>query len=111
MGYVVTAMLTAKPGREARLREVLCELAERSREEPGCRVYEVSRAVDDPRRFLVYERYVDVAAYRAHTDSEHYAELIAAEAAPRLLDSSDVACFEAIGDPPLHPTSKEGTWN
>lgn len=43
-----------------------------TRAEPGCRTYEISRAKDDPRTFLFYERYDDEAALDAHRASPHF---------------------------------------
>ncbi len=50
----------------------LRELISPSRREPGCRTYEIHRAKDDPRTFLLYEQYDDEAAIEAHRASPHF---------------------------------------
>ena len=43
-----------------------------TRQEPGNRRFDVVRALDDASRFLLYEVYVDEAAFRAHQQTAHY---------------------------------------
>lgn len=43
-----------------------------TRAEPGCRMYLVHRAPDDPRRFFLYEQYDDQAALDAHRAAAHF---------------------------------------
>ena len=71
MVYVVTAKWTAKAGNEDVVLDALAHMIEPSRAEPGCRLYQPTRDLDDPRVFLIYEIYDDEAAYEAHGASEH----------------------------------------
>ena len=71
MAYVVTAKWTAKPGSEDVVLDALRHMIEPSRAEPGCRLYQPTRDLDDPRVFLIYEIYDDEPAYEAHAASEH----------------------------------------
>jgi (4S)-4-hydroxy-5-phosphonooxypentane-2,3-dione isomerase len=41
--------------------------------EPGCLRFDVVRSVSEPDRFLLYEWYVDEAAFEAHKTTQHYA--------------------------------------
>ncbi len=39
--------------------------------EPGCITFEVSTDKDDPRRFFLYEVYVDESDFEAHMEAAH----------------------------------------
>jgi quinol monooxygenase YgiN len=41
--------------------------------ELGCERFDVCENVDDPDHFVLYEIYVDEAAYKAHRETEHFA--------------------------------------
>ncbi len=59
---------------------LLRQLVPLSREEPGCLQYDVHRVADDPRSFVLWERYVDDAALEAHTEAPYVQELVFGEA-------------------------------
>ena len=84
MTYVVTAIWHAKDGEEERVAETLATNAALSRQESGCRMFIAHRLIDDPRTFLLYEQYDDEAAFKAHTETEHFRELVLGDAVPRL---------------------------
>ena len=44
--------------------------------EPGCALYQASRAQDDPDHFLLYEHYADEAALAAHRETPHFKEIV-----------------------------------
>ncbi|GIW86469.1 MAG: hypothetical protein KatS3mg108_0793 [Isosphaeraceae bacterium] len=67
--YVIQA------GREDEAVRLFAELAAATRQEPGCRMYLVHRAVDDHRRFFLYEQYDDQAALDAHRSADHFVRL------------------------------------
>jgi quinol monooxygenase YgiN len=72
---VVFARLRAAPNQADALAVLLIEQAAAVRRaEPGCLLYRVHRATDDPDLFLFYEMYVDDAAFDAHRSSAHLAE-------------------------------------
>jgi quinol monooxygenase YgiN len=72
MAYVVIARWTAEPGEEDAVAAALAALTGPSRAEPGNLTYVVHRDLEDPHRFVIYESYVDEAAYTAHAESEHF---------------------------------------
>jgi quinol monooxygenase YgiN len=72
MAYVVIARWTAKDGEEDAVAAALTNLIEPSRAEPGNLAYVVHRDPEDDRRFVIYESYVDEAAYRSHAESAHF---------------------------------------
>jgi quinol monooxygenase YgiN len=55
---------------------VLEELAAASRAEPGRLGYTLHRSAEDPRDFLIFERYADEAAFETHAESEHFRRLV-----------------------------------
>src|SRR3954452_15196227 len=97
MAYVVVARWRAKAGSEERLVALLDELTGASRAEPGCLGYQPHRSTEDPRDFLIYERYADEAAFEAHASSEHFTRLVLEEAVPKLLESRDRAFYVPLG--------------
>jgi autoinducer 2-degrading protein len=84
MAHVVIAYWTAKEGEEDAVAAALGNLVEPSRAEPGNLTYVVHRDPTDPRRFVIYERYVDAAAFDAHAGSEHFRRFGLADGIPRL---------------------------
>jgi quinol monooxygenase YgiN len=72
MSFVVIARWVAHPAHEHEVAEVLRQLAAASRGERGCIEYRVHRSTDDPRCYVLYERYSDRAAYEEHLESAHF---------------------------------------
>ena len=68
--YVIVARYYAQEGKDDEIAAILREMIPISLAEPGCEMYAVNRAKDDPRRFLLYEQYVDEAAFATHAASE-----------------------------------------
>ena len=95
MGYVVTAKWTAKAGQEDVVLDAVRRLIEPSRAEPGCRLYQATRDLGDPRVFVLVEIYDDEAAYRAHGASEHFQRWGAGQALP-VLESRERSFLETI---------------
>ncbi len=87
----------ALPGLEADVADLLRELAEASRTEPGCRLYVPHRSPSDPRRFFLYEQYDDQAALDAHRASPHFARLGSGGIFPRL-ESRSPEIYEPLAD-------------
>lgn len=63
---ILYATFTARSGNAEQVSELIRELAERVREEPGNVVFDVTRRADDENSFFVYEEYVDEAAFQQH---------------------------------------------
>jgi quinol monooxygenase YgiN len=81
---VVVAEYTVKPGNEAQVAELLKKWAPMSREEPGCANFIVNQSVDDPRKILLYEQYVDDDAFAAHAARPEFKEIILGQVVPLL---------------------------
>jgi len=84
MAYVVSAVWTAKPGREELVRDAIRQLVPLSRAEPGCRFYQPHFDPAESRVFRLFEIYDDEAAYKAHGESEHFQRLALGQAIPEL---------------------------
>ena len=96
MAYVVCAKWTAEEGKEARLEEVIDEMTEPSRAEPGNRFYQAHRSPDNPRLFYLYEQYDDQAGYEAHMASAHFTRLVKEEAIPNILESREREFYKTL---------------
>ena len=85
MPYAVIAHYRCTPEDAGPIREALLTMREHSRREPGNLAYEVCAEVDAaPPAFILYEQYIDRAAFDAHAASEHFAEHILETVRPRL---------------------------
>jgi quinol monooxygenase YgiN len=96
MAFVVAATWNAKSGEEGRIREILAIMTPLSLGEPGCLYYQAQVSTQDPRTFLLYEQYVDAAAYDAHKATPHFQEHVVGHALA-FLESRQVATFETLG--------------
>lgn len=95
MAYVVEAIWRAREGEEETVLDALRELAPASRNEPGCRFYQVFQPLDEPLVFRLFEIYDDEKAYVAHGDSDHFRRFALERAIP-VLESRERAFFQTI---------------
>ena len=77
MTLVLVVRMRAQEGKDEEAAGLMRELAEATRQEPGCIHYIPTRSNEDPRDFLLYEEYDDQAALDAHGASEHFQRLAA----------------------------------
>jgi quinol monooxygenase YgiN len=89
--YMITA------GREDTVLELVPQLAEASRTEPGCLAFDAYQKVGDRRDVMLVERYVSREAFAAHRDTPHFHELAAARIIPHL-DDRTVEAYD-VPDP------------
>ena len=80
----IAATWVAAEGHEEEIAGILRDLAEATRAEPGCREYRPHRLLENPRHFLIFESYVDEAAFDAHANSDHVKRLVVEKALPML---------------------------
>jgi quinol monooxygenase YgiN len=52
--------------------------------EPGCLEFSVYQEIDDPRAFLLYERYTSEEAFQAHRRTPHFEDIIERQVVPLL---------------------------
>ena len=96
MAYVVCAKWTAKEGEEDRLEEIIDEMTEPSRAEPGQPLLPGASRPENPRLFFLYEQYDDEAGYEAHMASEHFTRLVKEEAIPNILEAREREFYETL---------------
>jgi quinol monooxygenase YgiN len=91
----VIAHHTMKAGCEDEVLAVLPRLLEASRAEPGVHAFDAYRKLDDPRTYVLLERYTSRDAFAEHRASEHFKELVLGQIVPRLdarvIEEFDVA--------------------
>ena len=80
----VIAEYQARPGRGDELARILPGHVAQTRDEPGCVTFVAYRDGDDPDHFLLYEQYVDEAAFQAHRQSPHFRANVAGRIVPLL---------------------------
>jgi autoinducer 2-degrading protein len=85
---IVIAQYRAQPGTADDIAEVLRHHAVSSAAEPGCLQFTALRSADDPDRFVLYESYVDEAAFDEHRATPHFRTNIEGFVAPRLAERS-----------------------
>ena len=68
---ILYAEFTAKPGSESQVETLISGLAEQVRREPGNTEFTVFRERDNPRKFFVFEQYLDQASFDAHISAEY----------------------------------------
>ncbi len=73
MSYVVSVTIHVAPEHRAAFIAAARDNAEQSRQEPGCRQFDVAQHVEDPDRFHLYEVYASVDDFAAHQQTAHYA--------------------------------------
>ena len=71
MPVILYAEFTAKPGSESQVETLISGLAEKVRREPGNTEFTVYRERDNPRKFFVFEQYLDEASFDAHISAEY----------------------------------------
>ena len=94
---IVVARYLVTAGHESAVAELLGENATASRAEPGCLEFTVYHAIDDPRAFLLYERYTDEDAFQSHRATPHFKRIIEDQVVP-LLDERVWTRMEPIAD-------------
>ncbi|GGL01924.1 hypothetical protein GCM10007382_22280 [Salinibacterium xinjiangense] len=101
--YTLTSMtkslyaeFTALPGKEQRVSEILQILAAHVRREEGNVVFQPFTRATDPRRFFVFEEYVNDAAFDAHISAEYGARFNAELATLIEGTSSDLTWLASI---------------
>jgi len=94
------ARYRAKPGIGDAVAQALERMADAvRRDEPACLVYRVSRSIDDPDVFVLYEEYVDEAALLAHRETPHFRASIEETVVPLLESREREVLIPLLGAP------------
>lgn len=93
--YVVIARYYTQEGKQDDVLAILKQVVPLSRAEEGNRAYTVNQSVDDPRSIVLYEQYVDEAAFQFHASRQIFADLVRDQIWP-LLESRHREIFTLI---------------
>jgi quinol monooxygenase YgiN len=103
----LVARYRTTPGQGELVAETLRRMAKAVEEsEPACVVFRVSRSLEDPDVFVLYEEYVDEAALLAHRETPHFRELIEGTVVP-VLESREREILTPVLDPPGRDAASE----
>ena len=93
--HVITVDFRLKPGAMAEFRQLIDNNArDSSRDEPGCRRFDVLVPQGEADRVFLYEIYDDRAAFEAHLKTAHFDVFNRASAA--LVTSKDIGQFDLV---------------
>jgi quinol monooxygenase YgiN len=82
----VIARYRTQPGRGDDVAAILARHLTPARAEPGCITFVAHRATDDPDVFVLYEQYLDEAAFEQHRHTPHFSEYIEHGVVPLLAE-------------------------
>jgi quinol monooxygenase YgiN len=86
---VLAVRYRAKAGQAEAVAAAMAEMVEQVKQhEPGCLMFHVCRANDDPDVFLLYEQYADEAAFAAHGAAPYFKRIVLETVVP-LLESRE----------------------
>ncbi|HME74547.1 MAG TPA: putative quinol monooxygenase [Mycobacterium sp.] len=80
----VIARHTTVDGMREAVLAILPKLIEASRKEPGNLTFEAYLNLDEPRSYVLLERYISRAAFAEHRDSPHFKDLMLGQILPKL---------------------------
>lgn len=93
---VVAATLKAAPGKGDELEREFHKLIPEVHKEPGTLTYIIHRALDDPHKFFVYEKYESKEAFDHHASMPHFKEFF--KTAGSLLEGrAEIGFYREIG--------------
>ena len=89
------AQLKAIQGKGDELEKEFSKIIPKVREESGTLTYIVHRALDDPQKFFVYEKYQDEEAFKYHASTSYLREFFTAVS--NMLDGrADISFYREI---------------
>ncbi len=81
--YVILVEYTINENDIDKVVDLLTEIQlETLENEEGCLVYDVLLAEDDPTKIFIYESYENEAAFKAHTNSAHFKQIVPTKLKP-----------------------------
>lgn len=83
-GLLVVAQWEAKEGQADKVADILHQFLPEAQNDPGSKLFLISRAKENPAQFLFYELFRDEAALKAHQESAYFKTYIAGQALPLL---------------------------
>lgn len=67
----MTALISAKPGKEAELKVALREVVAETVKEPGCLMFQVLEDLENPGKFVLWEIFKNREALREHMNKDY----------------------------------------
>jgi len=92
---VVAAVLKAAEGKGDALEQEFRKLVPKVLKDPGAIAYAIHRAIDDPNKFLVYEKYESRDALKFHSSTPHFQKFSRA-IGPMLAGRAEVTLYNEI---------------
>jgi quinol monooxygenase YgiN len=90
----VIARHTIAPGNEDQVYALLPDLIAGARSEPGNLAFDAYPALDDPRNYVLLERYTSREAFGEHRETAHFKEIMLGKILPllanRVIEQYDV---------------------
>jgi quinol monooxygenase YgiN len=83
-GLLVVAQWEAKEGEADKVADILHRFLPEAQNDPGAKLFLISRGKENPAQFLFYELFADEAALKAHQESAYFKTYIAGQALPLL---------------------------
>ena len=92
MSYAIVATYRARDGAAEDVKGHLEQMISPTRDEPGCRAYDVYRSHEDSSVFVLVEVYDDEAAFERHREADYFATHILDGAIPLLAQRDVIRC-------------------
>ena len=70
--YSLLIRMKIHPDKVGHFLEMMQEMTEKTKDEPGCLVFEMRKDPTDENTFIVFESFVDRAAFNIHDKSEYH---------------------------------------
>jgi quinol monooxygenase YgiN len=95
----VIARHTIVDGMREAVHAILPKLIEASRSESGNLAFDAYLSTEDPRSYVLLERYTSRAAFAAHRETRHFKELMLGQILPKL-QSRVIEQYDVVGGAP-----------
>ena len=82
--FTLVARYYMKEGTQDEAIELLKSVVPLARREPGCITYTLNQSLDDPRQIMLFERYVDEAAFLDHVATPYVQEIVVGKVMPMI---------------------------
>jgi quinol monooxygenase YgiN len=92
---VLVVNYRVRPGTEELAKQYVRNMQQKTRQEPGCRLYVGHQSLEDPRQFCFYEQYDDQTALSAHRAAPYFAEYVT-NGLTTLAETRQAALYEPV---------------
>src|SRR6202007_1912728 len=107
-GLLVVAQWEAKEGQADKVAEILHRFLPEAQNDPGSKLFLISRGKENPAQFLFYELFADEAALKAHQESAYFKNLYRGSGAAAAFQTRTRAVRAAVsGSDQIHGKARE----